>query len=104
MEIRRGQSIWEYAIVIVLASLAFIAMSTYFRRGVQGRLKDLSDSQIAPLQYTSGQTKSDTVTATKAKQEVRTDKEARTTIAEEESTRHSIEYSAGEGWEDLLPK
>jgi hypothetical protein len=100
---RRAQSIWEYAIVIVLASLVFIGMSTYFRRGVQGKLKDLSDSQIAPVQYVAGQTKSDTTTTSKAKQEIETQKNARTTITEEEIKRSSTEYSTGEGWEDLLP-
>lgn len=101
---KRAQSIWEYAVVLVLASLVFIAMSTYFRRGVQGRLKDLADSQISSVQYISGQTQSDTVTSTKAGQEVQTDKSARTTASTEESTRRSTEYSAGEGWEDLLPE
>ncbi|MCK9603364.1 MAG: hypothetical protein M0R66_03300 [Candidatus Omnitrophica bacterium] len=101
---KRGQSLWEYAMVIVLVSLAFIAMSTYFKRGVQGRLKDLSDSQIAPVQYLSGQTKSDTTTSTKAKQEIQTNAKTRTTTAEEETTRTSTEHSTSEGWEDLLPK
>jgi len=101
---RRGQSTWEYAMVIVLASLAFIAMSTYYRRGVQGRLKDLADSQISSLQYISGQTKSDTTTSSKASQEMQTDKSARATTGTEETTRSSTEYSSGEGWEDLLPK
>ena len=101
---RRGQSTWEYAMVIVLASLAFIAMSTYYRRGVQGRLKDLADSQISALQYVSGQTKSDTTTSSKASQEVQADKSVRITTSTDEATRRSTEYSTGEGWEDLLPK
>ena len=101
---KRAQSTWEYAMVIVLASLAFIAMSTYYRRGVQGRLKDLADSQISSVQYVSGQTKSDTTTSSKVSQEVQADKSARTTVSTEESTRSSTEHSAGEGWEDLLPK
>jgi len=101
---KRAQSTWEYAMVIVLASLAFIAMSTYYRRGVQGRLKDLADSQISSVQFVSGQTTSDTTTSSKASQEVRADKSARITASTEESTRRSTEYSTGEGWEDLLPK
>jgi len=101
---RRGQSTWEYAMVIVLASLAFIAMSTYYRRGVQGRLKDLADSQISSLQYISGQTRSDATTSSKVSQEVQTDKSARKTTSAEETTRRSTEYSVGEGWEDKLPK
>jgi len=101
---KRAQSTWEYAMVIVLASLAFIAMSTYYRRGVQGRLKDLADSQISSVQYVSGQTKSDTTTSSNVSQEVQADKSARTTVSTEESTRRSAEHSTGEGWEDLLPK
>jgi Flp pilus assembly pilin Flp len=103
MEIKRGQSTWEYAVVIVLASLAFIAMSTYFRRGVQARLKDLADSQISSVQYVSGQTKSSTTTSSKASQQVQIEKNVRTTTSTEEISRSSTEYSTGEGWEDLLP-
>lgn len=100
---RRGQSLLEYAVVLVLASLAFIAMSTYFRRGMQGRIKDLTDSQISSVQYVSGQTSSDTTTSSKASAEVINEKNLRTTTSEEETSRHSVEHSAGEGWEDLLP-
>lgn len=103
MEMRRGQSIWEYALVLVLASLAFIAMSTYFRRGVQGRLKDLTDSQVSSVQYVSGQSKADTSTSSKVNLEVANVANLRTTVSEEETTRKSTEYSTGEGWEDLLP-
>ncbi len=100
---KRAQSTWEYAVVIVLASLAFIAMSTYYRRGVQGRLKDLADSQISSVQYVAGQTKSDTTTKSKASQQVESDKSGRKTTGSEETTRSSTEYSVGEGWEDQLP-
>lgn len=103
MAIKRGQSTWEYALVLVLASLAFITMSTYFRRGVQGRLKDLTDSQISSVQYVSGQTKSDTTTSSKASLEVTNEKNLRTTTSEEDTTRSSTEYGVGEGWDDLLP-
>lgn len=100
---RRGQSLWEYALVMVLASLAFISISTYFRRGVQGRIKDLTDSQVSSVQYVSGQSKADTATSSKVNLEVANVPTLRTTVSEEETTRKSTEYSTGEGWEDLMP-
>lgn len=104
MEIRRGQSTWEYALVLVLASLAFVTMSTYFKRGVQGRLKAMTDTQVSSVQYVSGETKSDTTTASKSSAEITNETNAKTTTSKEDTTRHSTEYSTGVGWNDLLPK
>lgn len=100
---KRGQSTWEYALVLVLASVAFVTMSTYFKRGVQGRLKDLTDSKISSVQYVAGQSKSDTTTSSNTKAEVANEKGLRTTASEEITARKSTEYSVGEEWEDLLP-
>lgn len=40
---RRGQNTAEYAIVIALIIGAVIAMQTYVKRGLQGRMKDATD-------------------------------------------------------------
>jgi len=40
---RKGQNTAEYAIVIALVIAAALAMQTYVKRGVQGRVHDASD-------------------------------------------------------------
>jgi len=40
---KKGQSTVEYALIIAVIVAALIAMQTYFKRGVQGRLKQASD-------------------------------------------------------------
>ena len=47
---RNGQTLQEYVLLLALVVTAFIAMQTYMKRGVQGRLRDLAD-QISPKQY-----------------------------------------------------
>jgi hypothetical protein len=51
---RRAQSLNEYAVLIVIVTMAFVAMQTYIKRGLQGKIKDLAD-QISPQLYESGQ-------------------------------------------------
>lgn len=48
---KRGQSTLEYAIVIAVIVGGLIAMQVYFKRGVQGKLKQSADdigSQFSP--------------------------------------------------------
>jgi len=59
---RKGQNIAEYSILIALVIAAAVAMQTYIRRGVQGRMADAVDHApdtdlIAgqPIQFTSKQ-------------------------------------------------
>jgi Flp pilus assembly pilin Flp len=52
---KRGQAFHEYIILLGLVAAAFIAMQTYMKRGVQGRLKNLAD-QINPKAYEPGVT------------------------------------------------
>jgi len=40
---RKGQNIAEYSILIALVIAAAVAMQTYIRRGVQGRMADAVD-------------------------------------------------------------
>ncbi|MDO8579976.1 MAG: hypothetical protein Q7S13_00680 [Candidatus Omnitrophota bacterium] len=40
---RRGQSVIEYVILITILLGAFLAIGTYFKRGVQGRWKEAVD-------------------------------------------------------------
>jgi len=46
----RGQSLTELALVISLIGLALIAMEIYFKRGMQGKIKDLTDNIISSEQ------------------------------------------------------
>jgi uncharacterized protein (UPF0333 family) len=41
---RRGQSTLEYAILILIVIVALLAMQTYLKRGVQGRVRESTDN------------------------------------------------------------
>ncbi len=41
-----GNSILEYAIIIGIVSLALTTMNIYIKRGIQGKLKDMTDNFI----------------------------------------------------------
>ena len=43
---RRGQNVAEYAILIALVIGAAMAMQTYVKRGLQGRIKGATDTNI----------------------------------------------------------
>jgi len=58
MLMRRAQSILEYSVVITCVVLSLIAMQSYMRRGIQGRLRNDADSLGQP--YEPGSTTSDT--------------------------------------------
>ncbi|MCU0666751.1 MAG: hypothetical protein MUF05_06630 [Candidatus Omnitrophica bacterium] len=50
----KAQSTLEYAVIIAVVVAALIAMQTYFKRGVQGKIREASD-QIGE-QFSPGQT------------------------------------------------
>lgn len=54
---RRGQSTLEYAVIIAVVVAALIAMQTYFKRGVQGKLRQATDD--IGEQFSPGHTSSD---------------------------------------------
>jgi len=43
---KRGQSLTEVVLIIGIVSLVFIGMEVYFKRGLSGKLKDLTDNWI----------------------------------------------------------
>ncbi|RJP27418.1 MAG: class III signal peptide-containing protein [Candidatus Omnitrophota bacterium] len=59
---KRGQSTLEYALIIAVIIAALIAMQTYFKRGLQGRLKQASDD--VGEQFSSGASYYDYTTQT----------------------------------------
>lgn len=67
---KKGQSVLEYAILIMVVVGALLAMQWYIQRGMQGKLKESADeisagSQYAPTKTTSNITRtvtSETVT------------------------------------------
>jgi Flp pilus assembly pilin Flp len=61
---KKGQSTLEYAVLIVVIIAALIAMQTYLKRGLQGRMRQSSD-QIGD-QFSPGYTASNRVTTTYA--------------------------------------
>ena len=46
---RRGQSMAEYAIVLMVVITAIVAMQIYVKRGLQGKVRDVSDNVGAGL-------------------------------------------------------
>ena len=46
----RGQNLTELALVIGVVGLALFGMEVYFKRGFQGKVKDLTDALITPSQ------------------------------------------------------
>jgi len=55
---RRAQGTLEYAVIIAVVVAALIAMQAYFKRGVQGKIKQASDD--IGEQYSPSRTLSDT--------------------------------------------
>lgn len=47
---KRGQNLTEIVLLIGIVSLVFIGMEVYFKRGLNGRVKDLTDSLIGKKQ------------------------------------------------------
>ena len=43
LKIKRGQSVLEYAILIVIIIAALLTLQTYIKRGISGRLKSATD-------------------------------------------------------------
>lgn len=41
---KNGQSTLEYAILILIVIVALLAMQTYLKRGIQGRMRESSDN------------------------------------------------------------
>ena len=52
---KKGQSIIEYAILIIIVIGALLTIQVYIKRGVQGRLMDATD-QISEDQFSPGNT------------------------------------------------
>jgi len=46
---KSGQSIVEYAILLVVVASAIVAMYTYINRAVQGRLKQIDSEVSEPI-------------------------------------------------------
>jgi hypothetical protein len=51
---RKGQGTAEYAIVIGLVIAAAVAMQVYVKRGIQGKVRDLSDANVTSNNDDSG--------------------------------------------------
>ncbi|MDO8489128.1 MAG: hypothetical protein Q7S42_03345 [Candidatus Omnitrophota bacterium] len=50
IEFSRGQSLVDLAIIIGVVGLVFIGMQTYIKRGIQGKVKDLTDYIVSDQQ------------------------------------------------------
>jgi Flp pilus assembly pilin Flp len=53
LTIKRGQSVLEYAILMVIIIAALLTLQTYIKRGIQGRLRSATDD--IGSQYTTSE-------------------------------------------------
>ena len=53
---RFGQSVIEYAILLALVTSAIVAMQVYMKRGVQAKVKDMTDAMLPPGAVDAGVT------------------------------------------------
>ncbi len=53
MKYRRAEALFHYAIIITVVAIALAAMHTYLRRGIQAKVKDLTDHIICDRQLAS---------------------------------------------------
>jgi len=64
---KKGQSTLEYAVIIAVVVAALIAMQTYVKRGLQGRLRQASDDigeQFSPGYTTANHTTTSSINST----------------------------------------
>jgi len=54
MVLKKSQSTLEYAALIAVATAAILGMQLYFRRGVEGKMKDSADSIGTQYDVTTG--------------------------------------------------
>jgi hypothetical protein len=107
---RKGQSTGEYALVFAIILGAIVAMQTYVKRGIQGRVKAGTDymaretMDIGPVtQFDPYYYESDYVTARDSEQEQTYTAGAAGMTSEDESTRESggvTIYNRAE-WQDV---
>ena len=64
LKVRRGQSLLEYAILMVIIIAALLTLQTYIKRGLQGRLKSSADDIGEKYSMSSGANYSKVVTTT----------------------------------------
>jgi len=50
----RGMTLIEYGLILIIVVVAFFAMNIYMKRGIQGRIKDMTDVFISNEQKDSG--------------------------------------------------
>ena len=53
MRFRKAEALFHYAIIITVVALALATMHTYLRRGIQAKVKDLTDHIICERQLAS---------------------------------------------------
>ncbi|MDP1853271.1 MAG: hypothetical protein Q8L26_03585 [Candidatus Omnitrophota bacterium] len=104
---RKAQSLAEYAIILSIVSAALLAMSFYIKRGIQGRVRDMTKSFIGPTQYeyANMETASTAVVNIIRPPQVETIAGRSTTkTASDTQTRTATEYSINDDqFPDLLP-
>ena len=69
LTIKRGQSVLEYAILMVIIMAALLTLQTYIKRGISGRLKQATDDVGDQYTMAAGANYSKIVTVNSSTQE-----------------------------------
>ena len=97
---KKGQSTLEYAILILIVIVALLAMQTYLKRGVQGRMRESSDNigeayspgyTTSAMVYTSASTITETVSGAAGTSVTEVDSES-DRVGEEHIPEYDEEY------------
>jgi len=100
---RRGQTIIEYAVLIAVVVAALIAMRVYFKRALEGKVKDTADKvggQFNPMDHTYNYTTATSSRATETTDsgmEIATDIEYQQSNATRNDTIRGFEEDHGGG-------
>jgi len=101
---KKGQSTLEYAVIMAVVVAALIAMQTYMKRGLQGRMKQASDDigeQFSPGYTTANHTTTATINSTETI--VGGDKPTTSTVSTQSqtsSTQEDVAEATQEYWKE----
>ena len=107
---RKASGVMEYALVLAAVSVAVSGMFIYLKRGVQARVKDITNGLVVKELYTKGseyqylanQSGSDAQSEYNSTSYQDTNGNSATNTIHETTMSSSAEESVPEGWEDEL--
>ena len=90
---KRGQSVLEYAILMVIIIAALLTLQTYIKRGIQGRLKSATDDIGSQYTTANGSNYMKRITTNSSTTEA-TQAGVTSTVMRAPSTTNTYEYTS----------